>query len=123
MDVDPTNMNLPVLPEQGSQPSGLPAMSHDAGAHPLPGVEANSAHHESAVQFLVNLGLDRQHVATLPPVVVTSIGSLLNQGDTHARDIRRLTRQLKEAEMTVNRLRAQRNAMRSHLRIIGALKE
>ncbi|MFW5753089.1 MAG: hypothetical protein ACOCYV_03475 [Planctomycetota bacterium] len=114
-------MNLPVLSEQGSSSAGLPAMSHDAGANSAAGT--NDLHHESAVQFLVNHGLDRQHVTALPPVVVTSIGSLLNQGDTHAREIRRLTRQLKEAEMTVNRLRAQRNAMRSHLKIIGALKE
>ncbi len=135
MDSDATRNSMPALPPEVRE---LPAKADCHATSPLlamggPGrydsrdnLQGNEFEmFEQAVRFVSGLGVDEEQAQDLPPTLMTAIGGLLAQVDHYTEEIRALQREvqreqrhLKDAEITITRLRAQRNALHSQLRII-----
>lgn len=136
MDSDATHTSIPALPPDANEvssaaqtqaTSSLLAMGGSGRYDSRDNLHGNEfALFEQAVRFVTSLGVEEAHAHDMPPMVMTAIGGLLAQIDHYTDEIRSLQgtvqreqRHLKDAEITITRLRAQRNALHSQLRIIG----
>ncbi len=75
--------------------------------------------YESAVDFFKKLGIQQEVIEQMPEIVLTSVGSLLNQIESGSVEVNRLHNALAEEKNTSGRLRAQRNALRGMFERMG----
>lgn len=136
MDSDATHTSMPALPPDAEDITASGRAQATSPHLPIGGsgrydscdnLQGNEFEmFEQAVRFVTGLGLDEARAHSLPPVIMTAIGGLLAQIEQYTEEIlslqrtmQRDQRHLKDAEFTITRLRAQRNALHSQLRIIG----
>ena len=75
--------------------------------------------YDSASQFLTSLGLTTDEVASLPQIIVGTVGSLLKQVDDSNAEVDSTQDDMRNAVRHLQRIRIQRDALRDALLRMG----